>query len=872
MKLIKPLRMSLLHQVYRRDRRYHMGIAALALVPLRGQACLLTEMELWKLAEEQLLGVTLDAAIPKACPEFLVSGNAYGHYCASGKAVCEVAVSVGGLEKRLRVTGNRYWSGNAPTAAQPFEELSLDWAQTYGGAEFAENPLGKGIARADETQPLPNLEPLDQCLRTPDEPGVPINLGMVDSNWPQRYRLADDYDQRWLEEDYPGFSRNIDWHYFNGAQPDQWFEGLNEFPGGAHYRLQNLHPEHADLSGHLPAVRARCFLRRNMLDNRNTEEVPLRLTTVWFIPHCERAILIFNGSVPCSSFDGNDIACLLLAADDLEAPRDMEYFHGVLERRLEPQYSVENALNDAELIPAPLIGSGLEAFAPQNLPSNALMERLNLRAAAEREKLIAHLATLPKTAATPVVQLPEPVVLTATAPPAPENISTFIKAHEQIRKDAETRLQTAIDDLRVREAKAKALNPPQIDESAKPNPRKPRQVVEKLRQELRDERASQRIPAEQRQQMEAVLDSGGAQLQSTLTLAGHLLDAQPQLDALTSQNLRQLIQDYLRQGLPLAALELAGANLAGMDLRGADLSGADLDSANLTACNLAAANLQGTLLTRANLTHANLEECKLADANLGLAQARQASLRGADLSRVCLEQSNLSDCDLSKTTLRDVRLKDAKLINLNLTQAKVENLFLEGAELEQLCLHQAQIDNLAFYGCTLRDVDFSQAHIRGLTLIETDASHGISFQAAQIRKSSFIGASNLSFADFSACEMEEVCLRNTRLEGADFTFSHLRQTDLSDTDLRSSRLDHADLDGNLLIRSDLRGASIRNASLVSSILQGALLAEADLSNSNLFRADFGEVLLDSTTRLEGCYQERIKWLPRRLPDFAEGQA
>lgn len=872
MKLIKPLRMSLLHQVYRRDRHYHMGIAALALVPLRGQACLLTEMELWKVAQEQLPGVTLDAAIPKACPEFFVNGIVYGQYCARGEATCEVAVSVGALEKRLRVTGDRFWSGNAATAAQPFEELALDWAHTYGGPAFAENPLGKGCPLDAEDQPLPNLEPLEQCLRSPEETGVPISLGMVDSNWPQRYRLADDYDQRWLEEDYPGFSRNTDWRYFNGAQPDQWFEGLSEIPGGTHYQFLHLHPEHAALDGHLPAVQARCFLRRGTLDNQTTEQVPLCLTTVWFIPHCERAILIFNGSTPCASFDGNDIACMLLAADDPQAPRAPEYFHEVLERRLEPQYSVENALNDAELMPAELIGPGLEALAPQISPSNALMERLNQRAAAEREKLIAHLATLPKTAATPVVALPEPVVLAAVAPPAPENVSAFIKAHEQTRKDAEAKLQTAMDDLRVREAQVKALNPPPSTESAKPNPRKPRQMVEKLRRELHDERTSQFMPAEQRQQMEAVLDSSGTQLESTLTLAGHLLEAQPPLDALASQNLRQLIQDYLRDGLPLGSLELAGANLAGMDLHDADLSGADLDSADLSGCNLAGANLQSALLTRANLTHANLEKSNLADANLGLAQASQASFRGADLSRLCLEQSNLSDCDLSKATLCDARLKDAKLTNLNLTQAKVENLFLEGAELEQLCLHQAQIDNLAFYGCTLRDIDFSQARIRGLTLIETDASHGISFQAAQIRKSSFIGASDLSFADFSACEMEEVCLRNTRLEGADFTFSHLRQTDLTDTNLRGSRLDHADLDGNLLIRSDLRGASIRNASLVSSILQGALLTEVDLSNSNLFRADLGEVLLDSTTRLDGCYQERIKWLPRRLSDFAEGEA
>ncbi|WP_448141509.1 DUF2169 family type VI secretion system accessory protein [Pseudomonas nicosulfuronedens] len=366
MKLIKPLRLSLQHRVYRWHRQYRLGIAALALLPLRGQAQLHTEMELWNLLPEHLQGAaTPDAAIPKTVPEFLVSGSAYGRYCAPGTSTCEVRVKVAGREKRLRVTGERCWEGSIATAARPFERLALDWSTTYGGPHFAENPLGKGHPGDPLGQRLPHLEPLGQQLRSPEQIGLPISLGMLDPTWPQRAHLAGDCGQRWLEEDFPGFSRNIDWRYFNLAQADQWFEGCEEIPSGAEYELQHLHPEHALLSGRLPGLQARCFLRRKGEAPRLPEEVPLRLTTLWFMPECERVILVFHGETRCSTFDGDDIDCLLLAADDPAALRSPEHYQQVLEQRLDPKQGALHALSDLDLLPAALIGTGLEALPPR---------------------------------------------------------------------------------------------------------------------------------------------------------------------------------------------------------------------------------------------------------------------------------------------------------------------------------------------------------------------------------------------------------------------------------------------------------------------------------------------------------------------------
>jgi uncharacterized protein YjbI with pentapeptide repeats len=861
MKLIKPLRLSVQHRTYRWNRQYQLGIAALALLPLRGQPHLLTEMELWRRVSDHLQGAaTPDAGIPKVISEFLVSGNAYGRYCPPGTSTCEVRVKVAGVEKRLQVTGDRSWDGAIPTRAAPFDRIPLAWSTTYGGQEYAENPLGKGHPSDPTDLRLPNLEPVGQHLRSPEQTGLPISLGMLEPTWPQRASLMGDCDQRWLEEDFPGFSRNLDWRYFNLAQPDQWFEGCNEIPAGASFELQHLHPEHALLSGHLPKLLARCFLQRKQGEPGALEEVPLRLTTLWFLPDCERVILVFHGSTACTTFDSNDIDHLLLAVDDPDASRPPEHFSHVLEQRLDPRQGALHALNDHDLLPASLIGPGLETQPGETAAPNAMRQRMSQRAAAQRDELATQLHDL-SAKVTPTIAMPATLVLENAAAPGPAQLPGYVEERSRHAREAETRLHEQIQDARRQEAQLKAkLSKDQHGNP--PTPRNHRQVLQTLRQQLHSEPARRLLPPRQHTELQQLLERTATQLSSALSRGGHLLDAQPTLDEAGSRQCREQIHERLLQGLELGSLPLAGANLAGMNLSHANLDGADLDSADLRGCDLSGASLKGALLSRARLDYANLEGCDLSEANLGHARASGAILRRAKLSRSCLEQCELDNCDLSEAQLCDLRARGAKLNNLNLSDALVRNLLLQEMTLTDLCLHQAQVTNLAFYRCTLRNLDFSRARVCALTLIETDASQGLSFQAAHLQKSSFLGACDLSGADFSACEISETCLRGARLRNANFIFSRLRQVDLSDTDLQGSRLEQAELDGTLLIRSDLRQASLRDASLMTAVLQGSALQGAGLSGCNLFRADLGEARIDDHTRVDGSYLERVNRYPR----------
>ncbi|MCW0310953.1 hypothetical protein NB694_000753 [Pantoea ananatis] len=72
MKIIKPLRLSVLNRPFRWQGKNHLGVTVLALADMSDNPKLRPEMELWQLAasELQTSGGVLDLAIPKVVLSF----------------------------------------------------------------------------------------------------------------------------------------------------------------------------------------------------------------------------------------------------------------------------------------------------------------------------------------------------------------------------------------------------------------------------------------------------------------------------------------------------------------------------------------------------------------------------------------------------------------------------------------------------------------------------------------------------------------------------------------------------------------------------------------------------------------------------------
>jgi hypothetical protein len=320
MQVIKPQALGLSTRPIEFRKRFGLSVSAYLHLPFaQGErGCLWAEQSMWSFLSQEMAQPLIDEGVAKLTPEFLVHGKAFP--TEDRPSACAVRARLGSREKTLLVFGDRYWDGNRPSAPQPFESLPLGWSAAYGGAGFAGNPTGRGREAKAGVTWLPNTElPGDRLLR-PDQAIVPAGFGALDLMHPQRAQYRGTYDADYLKQHAPGFAPDTDWRCFNLAQPDQWMDGA--LAGDEAFSFENMHPDKPLVEGRLPGMRARVFVGYRMPDAEpKIREVPLRLTTVWFFPHAERCIAIFQGLAEVGTDDGSDVVSLMGAVERLGEAR-----------------------------------------------------------------------------------------------------------------------------------------------------------------------------------------------------------------------------------------------------------------------------------------------------------------------------------------------------------------------------------------------------------------------------------------------------------------------------------------------------------------------------------------------------------------------
>jgi hypothetical protein len=152
-------------------------------------------------------------------------------------------------------------------------------------------------------------------MTSPKQRPEPASFGPLDLSWPRRFRrMGKNYDAGWLQNDFPGFARDIDWTVFNAASPDQWWD-RDTLPEQASWRIWNMHPQKPVQEGTLPPWHARCFISRLRQEETLFEEITLRATTVWFFPHLEQMVLIWQGHIRINEDDAADVLHLMPALE-----------------------------------------------------------------------------------------------------------------------------------------------------------------------------------------------------------------------------------------------------------------------------------------------------------------------------------------------------------------------------------------------------------------------------------------------------------------------------------------------------------------------------------------------------------------------------
>ncbi|MCC6874229.1 MAG: DUF2169 domain-containing protein [Sandaracinaceae bacterium] len=848
-----------------------LGISVLSAWTLAGAP--LSVQDLWPRFGRAAGAETLiDAGIPKSASEWLLAGHAHADGPVTHLAV---SVEVGAQRKVLHVVGDRAWRQGVPSAPEPFVSMPIDWRHAFGGEGFADNPLGKGYCKgASEGAELPNVERPGQMIDSPRDRPAPAGFGAYGIDSPERMRGLGTYDKAWLEQDFPGFARDIDWRVHNVAAADQRREA--PFEPGERVVLHNLVEGRPRVELELPRVRARAFtygkqdsaaLNDVALNDVALNEVALAFRTLWLLPDEDMLVLVFHGAHPVRSALGSDVAGLVLGLDGADRARDIEHFERTLAKRLDRELGAAEMLDDRPLMPEGWTFPDFEERAVDlSMPARTGALEANFAAAAEerRARMLRLLSEAGLEGAEALFPAPAPVTSSGTVA---EQLAAALAQAEERRVEAEAQLATlrerAFEDLRAMGVDPALLSPA----AAGPPPILASERIAMLQRILADaEREGVPVGPFAR-----LLDDPGfhrelfqkeAQGREAYRLTAHRTETLPERPPERLAAARAEVEAAIRYRSSLALQDLTGADLAELDLSGMDLSGAWLEGANLQKANLENARLDGAVLAKADLSEAIL---------------RGTSLRRANLGRARLLWTRLESCDLSDAILDSADLRGARVLRSTLARAD-----LSGVRVEQTAFEASDLGSVTFLSMSLAGVTFVRCHFDGTTFVEvsldgasflestmskvvfvTCTGRGAVFYGANLTNARFVADCVFDGADFRHATLPSSTLRAGSFVGASFEEASLAGSDLSQAKLSKARLYRADLRRVLATECDLRSAYLAGANLMFAVLQGSDLRGADLRGANLHATDLALVHADTATSLEGALVTRTRHRPLR---------
>jgi uncharacterized protein YjbI with pentapeptide repeats len=906
MKVVKPLTQSLLYKTYEADRKFFFCTVIVSYFSFDSSP-LLSEPDLWKFAVSELgKDAMLDMCMPKPKGEVLVVGTCF---TPEGKPVpaSEVGLQIGPIDKTLYVFGDRFWKRRflffkTISDPLPFTEMAVTYENAFGGPDYQKNPLGKGHApvkteKETTVHPLPNIEDPRDLIDSPGKKPDPAGFGPIDLTWPQRMEKVGTYDQKWLDNLFPGLAEDIDYTYFNAAPSDQWLDGF--FNGNESFEIRGMHPEKPRMQASLPGFKSRCFINRKTGDGEEFKEIKTNLDTVWLFPHAEKGITVWRGVVEIGTDDAEDVLHMLVAYERInDEPRSVAHYREALLKRLDEETGYLYTIEEKDLIP-PGEKSGLAVMMEEAQKEDSVLGE-NLKKRAEKEKKKAEekraQAVEKAKAAMEKAGLNPGELMPLLPPPAPEmpainptnlDPEALMKFMKDAEADALARKDKAMADAMARKEQAKktlkdlcqkqGLDYEKMMEKLKrQKPKRPvfsfDTTIEKLRKaketvenrvneacarlgidyetavrKAKEQPGGKTFPIIEMIEKIKKLDPDNPEMFEKLKLAeetskeayrktAHNL---PEPELLSPEEAERLKHEFLTvhaQGKSFEGKDFAGVDLSGMELQNADLRGIYLEGANLSGADLTGADLSGAVLAWADLSGARLNSAKMHETCLGGANLTSAKVIDADLTEGILSKSNMTDTDFSGTTLDRVEMTEATFGTTNLSNTSLtEAIFLE-TDFSGANFSGANLTGTQFIKPKLDGVNFSGAKAESVNFIEASCEKAV-FKDADLTNVRFPKNANLKGADFSGAMLD-----NANLMEADLTDSLFVKASMNNANLMKANFTNADLTAIKakkanFIKADLTDAKMVGANLMEANLKSARLVRTDLRMANLYGAE-----------------------------------
>lgn len=250
-----------------------------------------------------------DFILNKPGTDILLHGHAYapnGHMVEKS----DVILSVGSIQKRLLISGDRYWEkglfGLSKTPIEPFDRIPLVYERAFGGSDESSenpekyktelrNPAGTGFPRHSKHltgKRVPNIWYPKSPNSNIRQSKTPAGFGPIPSNWEPRKLYAGTYDEHWQKNRKPLLPDDFNPLFNQCAPADQQFPYYLE--GGERVFLKNL-TKSGKLSFSLPEIQ----LRFQTLFKKSVEEHKANLHTVILEPDLERVRITWHTALRC---------------------------------------------------------------------------------------------------------------------------------------------------------------------------------------------------------------------------------------------------------------------------------------------------------------------------------------------------------------------------------------------------------------------------------------------------------------------------------------------------------------------------------------------------------------------------------------------
>jgi uncharacterized protein YjbI with pentapeptide repeats len=883
MKIIKPQKLSIQFKVCEEEGRYYFFPAIFMLFPFINPSTILSEVAMWKLVGEKLgKGAILDMGMPKMRGEVLVNGACYTPDRVPQRA-CPVTLRIGAVNKTLIVTGNRFWTAlGGISPPDLFTVMPLTWQNSFGGMGYELNPVGKGYCPVigedgEAVHPLPNIQYSKEMVGAVSDRPLPACFAPIDITWPQRSHKSGTYDTAWLDRRFPGFAADMNPTFFNTAPEDQWLKGY--FVGDEAFSLEHMHPERALLTGRLPELTARCFIRRATSEPGSLEEITMRLDTVYFFPDVEQGILIYRGGAEIATDDAEDLSLFVAAAERMGAPKGCEHYREVVNRRLDKEMGAVHSLRDQDLLPHFDAVTDMQDDGAERAPLPTGREdllRKNMRRGAEKKlaevrEQIANLGVNPDNFL-PASLPPEP------APVDMEKLDVKLLELEELKKKAQenavlkqAHAERQLRDLCTRQgiefdqllAGAKSSQGGQPKFSAFHQLKQMKELQARLKllgisnQELDRQLADPSFERKLRLAEEKTAD--------TYRRNVHHFPPSPLPAPEDAKRLREIVLSGHAAGDSFCGADLTGADLSGLSLVGADFRAAILEGINLSGSDLSGADFTNAVLASANLTDAKCTETKFCGANIGRAVLKNADMSGGlDMRDVVLAKSDLSGAKFNGADMTGADLSECLLHKTDLSGIKAPRLIFISSDLRGIRGVEADLSRGIFIRTDVGGADFSSAKLARAVFV-TARGEGVSFRAADLENLRIVKDSDFTGADFQGAVLKRVNFRGTKLEDCSFAKADLSHADLSQCNIRSGSLQQVSAKGTRFEKTDLSKANLASIDLMQGSLRKACFHGADFRGANLYGVDFEKTKGDRCTDFRHANLKKtrmIAWVPK----------